>query len=527
MVTKHPIIIRCLNISVFTTTLLAILSISGIAMAQQHAARHHHYKFIDLGTLGGPHSYGSPNGLGSRLMNNAGVIASSADTATPDPLAATFCYVPDCFVAHAFRWKNGVTSDLGAVDNRYGSAVGSINDWGWSTGQSETGEIDPAFDFPYFHTVLWKGRKMVDIGTLPGGNTSIGISVNNFGQVVAFGNNNVPDPFAFFPTSTQMRTFLWQEGEVQDIGTLGGPDSAPGPGCDNQRPGVVVGASYISFTPNASGIPTIHPFLWDNGTMTDLGSLGGTDSEAQCINNRGQVIGMSTLVAGDQAKHAFLWQNGRIKDLGTLGGPRSEAWWINDSGEIAGSADLPNPTLHDAVIWKNGRIQDLGTLPGDPCSRAYGLNARGQVVGTSTDCFNTLHAFVWQDGGRMMDLNALIQPGTGYQLTNAIDINDRGEILAKAAPIGFTPDDDADLGHLALLIPCDDDHSGHDDCDYSEVDPDTVAASVNALPPGARRNCGDDDSPGSGPAHKFSLQHGAHRLNLSQVPSSRISPSCR
>jgi hypothetical protein len=78
----------------------------------------------------------------------------------------------------------------------------------------------------------------------------------------------------------------------------------------------------------------------------------------------------------------------------------------------------------------------------------------------------------------MMDLNALIQSGTGYQLTNAIDINDRGEILAKAAPIGFTPDDDADLGHLALLIPCDDDHANIDDCDYSEVDPDTIAVSV-------------------------------------------------
>lgn len=42
-------------------------------------------------------------------------------------------------------------------------------------------------------------------------------------------------------------------------------------------------------------------------------------------------------------------------------------------------------------------------------------------------------------------------------LTNAFNINDRGEILAKAAPVGFTPNDDADLGHLALLIPCKED----------------------------------------------------------------------
>jgi hypothetical protein len=42
-------------------------------------------------------------------------------------------------------------------------------------------------------------------------------------------------------------------------------------------------------------------------------------------------------------------------------------------------------------------------------------------------------------------------------LTNAFNINDRGEILAKAAPEGFTPNDEADLGHLALLIPCKED----------------------------------------------------------------------
>lgn len=54
----------------------------------------------------------------------------------------------------------------------------------------------------------------------------------------------------------------------------------------------------------------------------------------------------------------------------------------------------------------------------------------------------------------MLDLNTLIPPGSGMQLTNAFNINDRGEILAKAAPLGFTPNDDEDLGHLVLLIPC-------------------------------------------------------------------------
>ncbi len=511
METKRRIVIKFQSVTAVATILFAILSMPGIVVAQEHAAHHHRYKFIDLGTLGGPHSYGPVNGLGSRLLNNAGVVTSYADTTAQDPLAPILCYGPDCLVAHAFRWSHGVMRDLGAVDDRYSSAAGSINDRGWSTGQSETGATDPTFNFPLFHTVLWKGRRMVDIGTLPGGTTSIGISINNAGQVVAFGNNDIPDPFALFPSATQMRTFVWQEGEVQDIGTLGGPDAVPGPGCNNQRPGVIVGQSYVSFTPNpASGIPTLDPFLWDNGTMTDLGNLGGTFNWAQCINNRGQVIGMSRL-PGDLITHAFRWQNGRMQDLGTLGGPLSEAFWINDAGDIAGSADLPTPGLHDAVIWKHGRIHDLGTVPGDPCSRAYGINSRGQVVGGSSSCHAFLHAFVWQEGGPMMDLNALIQSGTGYQLTNAIDINDRGEILAKAAPVGFTPNDDADLGHLALLIPCDDDHSGIDACDYLEVDPHTVAASVNvAPPPRAIRKAGDEDRPASDGMPRFRTQRWVH-----------------
>ena len=120
-----------------------------------------------------------------------------------------------------------------------------------------------------------------------------------------------------------------------------------------------------------------------------------------------------------------------------------------------GSADLPGENLHDAVVWRDGKIIDLGTLHGEACSRGRGLNARGQVVGGSSDCHNFLHAFTWEEGGPMLDLNELIAPGSGWQLTNAFNINDRGEILAKAAPVGFTPNDDADLGHLVLLVPCD------------------------------------------------------------------------
>ena len=157
-----------------------------------------------------------------------------------------------------------------------------------------------------------------------------------------------------------------------------------------------------------------------------------------------------------------------MSDLGTLGGEVSESIWLNDAGDVVGSADLPGGKIHHAALWRKGKLLDLGTVRGDPCSRGRGLNARGQVVGGSSDCSNFLHAFLWEGSGPMVDLNTVIPADSGVQLTNAFNINDRGEILAKAAPIGFTPNDDADLGHLALLIPCDEQHPGLEGCDYSE-----------------------------------------------------------
>jgi probable HAF family extracellular repeat protein len=136
-------------------------------------------------------------------------------------------------------------------------------------------------------------------------------------------------------------------------------------------------------------------------TITDLPSLGGTNSRANSINNRGWLAGYSNL-AGNQSRHAALWRDGALTDLGTLGGPNSNVTWSvkSNSGLVAGisqtatpdplgeawssAAFYPGPTgtgfINLGFVWKNGVMRALPTLGGNN-GFATGANSRGQIVG--------------------------------------------------------------------------------------------------------------------------------------------------
>jgi probable HAF family extracellular repeat protein len=164
-------------------------------------------------------------------------------------------------------------------------------------------------------------------------------------------------------------------------------------------------------------------------------------SAATAINDRGQVVGISGIcanaVGGFSAAHAVLWENGTPTDLGDIGGA---AWntpmAINHRGEVVGFANLPDgdPGAFNAhaFLWtEEGGMRDLGTLPGDALSQALGINGRGQVVGLScTAGFGICRAFLWEDGV-MTDLKALTGGYAGH-LIFANDINDAGVITGQA-----------------------------------------------------------------------------------------------
>ena len=182
--------------------------------------------------------------------------------------------------------------------------------------------------------------------------------------------------------------------------------------------------------------------IWENGhsIMVEPTSRSSKIS-GFAINSRneiaGQVFGFSAKPA---TSRAFMWRNGEMIDVGTLGGSRASATRINDRGMIAGWAPPPGKGLADvrAFIWKNGIMKDLGTL-GGPDSRAYGLNLHGDVVGYSYTKDNRAAAFLFErNGDRMIDLNDCIDQESGWALRSADDINDGGQILVTGRKDGTT-----------------------------------------------------------------------------------------
>jgi len=134
----------------------------------------------------------------------------------------------------------------------------------------------------------------------------------------------------------------------------------------------------------------------------------------------GQVTGWAD-VDGHGNHHAFLYSDGQMRDLGTLGGAQSEGRAINDAGQVTGWAWTADDGEH-AFLYHDGQMQDLATFPNGP-SNGLGINNEGQVVGMLA-----AHAFLYTDG-QMLDLNTLISLNRGMTLTAATAINDRGQIV--------------------------------------------------------------------------------------------------
>lgn len=261
---------------------------------------------------------------------------------------------------------------------------------------------------------LWESGQMTDLGP----ENQAPVDINNHGQILFQDFRPEPDS----PSSC----FLRDGDTTVDLGHLGGIGTECFASDLNNR-GQVVGAIA------APNVTTVHAFLWQSGTMIDLGSLGGDWTIATQINDRGQIVGMSTRFFGD-SEHAFLWDAGVMTDLGTPGADWSRAVAINNHGQVVLQSG------NHVYLWEAGSTTDLGNL-GGVMAQPLDINDRGQILACVSDGFpSPIHCVIW-DAGTLIPL-----PGVAGNTAGASRLNNRGQ----AAGYYFTI---SGISHAALWTP--------------------------------------------------------------------------
>jgi probable HAF family extracellular repeat protein len=285
--------------------LLILILMASIAVASQGSTTE--YTVTNLGTLDGRSI--------AESINDSGQIAGYYWTLSGD---------------RPYLWENGIMVDLGILggNNSYAYA---INDDGQVVGSSG----GSAF--------LWENGELTNLG----GDDSFAVGINNSGQVIGADHSGFTS------------AVLWENGNMNNIGTLPGDKKSQGVGINNS--GHVVGYSWGS---------TVRSFRLRNNVMTDLGAVMVTG-----INDNGKIIGYS-------GPDAFIWVNGTITDLGSLGG-NTYAKGLNNLDQVVGWSNIGSQ--NHAFLWENGTLFDLNDLiesqSGWVLNGAKDINNSGQIVG--------------------------------------------------------------------------------------------------------------------------------------------------
>ena len=248
-------------------------------------------------------------------INNRGQVVGTSSTATEG-----------C----AFRYYNNKMENIGGFGSR-------------GFGISQTGVV--AGDFARMepttpnHAALFRGGTPLDLGVLPGALFSRANAVNSNGYVVGYSGSEFD--------SDNSRAFVWTVSTgMLDMGTLGGPYA---------QAMAINDAGYATGTASiARSVGARHAFLYQAWPgygpakpMRDLGTLGGVSSYGMAINMSNHVVGYSMLNTGNNAVHAFLYDGGSMIDLGSLtpnvpGTDYSVALGLNNSGQIVGYSYVAN-----------------------------------------------------------------------------------------------------------------------------------------------------------------------------------------
>jgi probable HAF family extracellular repeat protein len=306
------------------------------------------YRLYDLSTLGGEESE-------AYAINDHGQVVGWSRAAY-DPV-----YVG--YPQRAFLYENGTMKDLGTLGGCCSHAYG-INNKGWVVGRSDIGE-------GIYHAFLYRDGTMYDLGTL-GGITSHAMDINDNGDIVGYSQG----------WSGGVHAFLYSNGVMHDLGTLGSDLSVAQAVNDN---GHIVGQSQTADN-------VVHGFLYRDGAMQDLGA----SAFAYDIANDGRIVGVKSFPAPFGDSHGFLY-DGTMYDLGTLGGNFSEARGINERGQIVGHSQIAGSN-YGAFLWQAGTMTELNTLVSGSSTlklrNAHDINESGRIVGQALDANFNSRAFL-------------------------------------------------------------------------------------------------------------------------------------
>ena len=218
-----------------------------------------------------------------------------------------------------------------------------------------------------------------------------------------------------------------------------------------------------------------HATLWRNGSLLDLGTLGGPNSSVtfNVKNTVGIIVGISQTLTPEPLGEAwssaafystpnnvgfinlgFVWEGGQMRGLPTLGGDNGFATGANNFGQVVGWAEN---TVHDTmcvapqvlqfrpVMWGLGppdQIHEFPLIPGDTSGAATAINDNSQAVGISGICDQAVgrhtakHAVLWENGG-VTDIGNL-----GAQWWNTpTAINQHGDVVGFDGDPAFVEGD--------------------------------------------------------------------------------------
>lgn len=296
----------------------------------------------------------------------------------------------------------------------YPNWLTAINASGWVVGTSIAQGVG-AF--------IYNNTSIVTIPAFSGGSVSRADGINAAGTTVGFADTR-QNSRAFRRTVT---------GAMTNLGTMNTKGFSVAHDVNNS--GLIVGGGTSALASLAE-----HAFKYDT-QLRDIGVLPGTTlSQARAVNTTGVIVGRSW---GSTLSKAFRYQGTTMTDIGGLGGNDTQANDINDAGVIVGSSRTPSGQMH--AFSYDGAVHDLTPLA--TFATALGINNRDEVVGSIGG-----QAFLISDG-RFTYLNSLIDPAQGWHLASAHDINDQGQIVGVGTHNGQNRTFRLDLTLLGRYAP--------------------------------------------------------------------------